>query len=402
MRFRSGSWTLEVRAGKDRQGQPRKLTATVKAANNAQGRRIAERALIELVARADRIVAGDIDAERTLLDAVSEYIEWSLEFGGKRETGISPKTLENYVGHRAAIAASPWADQKLVDLGPQHIVQLREWLQREHGNNRAGDVLSFVSTALTKAVEWNWVPVNVARDIKKPRRTKQGRPRDYTASDHVVAQVLDIIERSDPLMFAVVHVAADTGARRGSLAGLRWADIDFDAGTIRIERGITNGAVLDTSDPDGWKLSTAGYHVGTTKSGSVSLVAVQNETLRVLRRYRRWMMSRSTQASEWVFPAPSDPSRPVRPAYLGDQWNRIRRSLMVTGRVPGLTDKITLHSLRRYVGTQLVAANIDPVTVARRLGHSDPRTTMRLYADMLPENDRAAANVLAEVRRRVG
>lgn len=39
-------------------------------------------------------------------------------------------------------------------------------------------------------------------------------------------------------MFPIAAIAAATGARRGEILALRWADVDLDAGAIRIERSV--------------------------------------------------------------------------------------------------------------------------------------------------------------------
>ncbi len=52
------------------------------------------------------------------------------------------------------------------------------------------------------------------------------------------------------------------------------------------------------------------------------------------------------------------------------------------------------HDLRRANATALVAAGVDIKTAQARLGHSDPRLTLTIYARAVPEADRAAAELL--------
>ena len=71
-------------------------------------------------------------------------------------------------------------------------------------------------------------------------------------------------------LFAFFHAAAYTGARRGELLNLRWKDIDLDAKKTTIT-GST--AVI------------AGERInGTTKSGRVHVVTIDDETVAVLRQ----------------------------------------------------------------------------------------------------------------------
>ena len=56
-------------------------------------------------------------------------------------------------------------------------------------------------------------------------------------------------------------------------------------------------------------------------------------------------------------------------------------------------DGLTFHGLRHSAATQWVADGIDVRTVQHRLGHSDPRLVLRLYAHASTEADRLAATI---------
>jgi hypothetical protein len=55
---------------------------------------------------------------------------------------------------------------------------------------------------------------------------------------------------------------------------------------------------------------------------------------------------------------------------------------------------LTFHDLRRANATALVLDGIDLKTAQTRLGHSDPRLTLAVYAQATSEADRAAADAL--------
>jgi integrase len=52
------------------------------------------------------------------------------------------------------------------------------------------------------------------------------------------------------------------------------------------------------------------------------------------------------------------------------------------------------HDLRRLNATGLVMEGVDVKTIQSRLGHSDPRLTLAVYAQATNEADRAAAELL--------
>jgi integrase len=55
---------------------------------------------------------------------------------------------------------------------------------------------------------------------------------------------------------------------------------------------------------------------------------------------------------------------------------------------------LTFHDLRRANASGLVLAGVDLKTAQTRLGHSDPRLALGVYAQATTEADRAAADAL--------
>lgn len=58
---------------------------------------------------------------------------------------------------------------------------------------------------------------------------------------------------------------------------------------------------------------------------------------------------------------------------------------------------VRLHDLRHYVATRLISKGVDPKTVANRLGHSSPATTLSIYSHFVPEADRHASDILGDL-----
>jgi integrase len=55
---------------------------------------------------------------------------------------------------------------------------------------------------------------------------------------------------------------------------------------------------------------------------------------------------------------------------------------------------VGFHDLRRANATSLVTSRVDLKTAQTRLGHSDPRLTLGLYAQATTDADRAAADAI--------
>jgi integrase len=77
------------------------------------------------------------------------------------------------------------------------------------------------------------IPRNVARLVELPE-WHAGTIRPWTAEE---ARRFLAVSESDPL-HAVFVLLVLYGLRRGEVLGLRWQDIDSQAGTIRIEQQV--------------------------------------------------------------------------------------------------------------------------------------------------------------------
>jgi len=77
---------------------------------------------------------------------------------------------------------------------------------------------------------------------------------------------------------------------------------------------------------------------------------------------------------------------PMKPSSLGQAFTRLCHSVNAEG--------LTLHSLRHFSASMLIASGRDVRTIAGRLGHADASTTLRVYAHMVEGRDQDAADFL--------
>ena len=54
----------------------------------------------------------------------------------------------------------------------------------------------------------------------------------------------------------------------------------------------------------------------------------------------------------------------------------------------------SLHGLRHYHVSELIAGNVDILTISRRIGHSNAATTLRVYGHAIENTDARAAEIM--------
>jgi integrase len=82
---------------------------------------------------------------------------------------------------------------------------------------------------------------------------------------------------------------------------------------------------------------------------------------------------------------------PLSPDNLSRDWGRACKAL-------GLP-QVTFHALRHTHVSALIAANVDVVQISRRIGHSSPAVTLRIYAHLFKSADTAAADAIEAALR---
>ena len=181
----------------------------------------------------------------------------------------------------------------------------------------------------------------------------------------------------------------DTGGRRGEVLGLRWGDIDLEAGTATITRQLVEY-------PDDRGLS---YRL-TKRPRSKATVGLHPDTVAALRRRRaeqgehRLRMGAGwpgagTVHADLTFTWPDGTA--IRPSTL----TRIIVRLSVEAGLPRLTP----HGLRHSFATAALKARVPVEVVAARLGNT-PRVVEEVYSHVIPADDQAAARLVGDLYRR--
>ncbi len=178
---------------------------------------------------------------------------------------------------------------------------------------------------------------------------------------------------------------ATTGMRRGEALGLRWSDIDLDAGHLDVVRTLITADVQRKGSP--------GYAWGTPKTAKGRRrVALDAGTVTALRAHRarqleeRLALGEGYVDEDLVVCQPD--GSPVNPKTLSWYFERVIKRL-------GLP-RIRLHDLRHTHATLALRAGVHPRVVQERLGHANVSITLDTYSHVdLDMQAAAAARVAA-------
>ena len=177
-------------------------------------------------------------------------------------------------------------------------------------------------------------------------------------------------------------LALGTGMRRGELLGLRWSDVDLDAGMLVVNQTLQEAyGELHFNEPK------------TTKSRRrITLPGVVVDALRAHRAEQaRKTLARQPNWSDSEFVLAAPHGGPWRPAGFDRIWRRFKKKQKIECR---------FHDLRHTHATQLLKAGVHPKVVSERLGHASIGIALDTYSHVMPGmQEEAAEKIDAGLRK---
>jgi len=181
-------------------------------------------------------------------------------------------------------------------------------------------------------------------------------------------------------LYALYHLVAYRGPRRGEVCGLNWPDVDLDQKKMLIQ----------------WQLVVVGWEVQRTRpktEAGVREVVLDDLTVEEFYRHReRQRDERHVMGLGWD---PSGPvfttleGEPLHPAAVSTEF----QDLIVKAGVP----PIRLHDARHVAATLMHGGGADLKVIQETLGHSSYEVTANIYTSVLEERAREAAEGAAQL-----
>ena len=302
---------------------------------------------------------------------------------------VRPTTFVSYEGHvrrhlRPALERVP-----LAKLTPQHVRELlAAKLEAGLSPRTVQYVQAVLRAALNQALRDGLVARNVAMLVSGPRvRRHEIQP----LGPEEARRLLDAA-RGDRLE-ALYTVATMLGLRQGEALGLRWSDVDLEAGTLRVTRTLQRIPKMLRGDDDRGRGTR--YVLAEPKtSGSRRTVVMPRTVAAALTAHRiRQIEERLAAGPAWqpswdlVFATSIGTPLDARNVTKGFQ------ALVSRAGLP----RLRFHDLRHSAATLLLAQGIPPRVIMETLGHSQISMTMNLYAHVLPTLQREAADRMDEL-----
>lgn len=367
------SFTIVIDLGRDPvTGKRKRIARNVKVKKKKE----AEAIMRHMLAQYE---LGELSAPANI--TLAEFLDYWLK--NYVELHLAPKSQKRYSGIARNHLKPRLGKLKLDKLRPTHIQALYSWWLIPKDQGGPGLTPATVRKhhivlhrALGHAVRWQLISRNPVAAVEPPKITRPVIPvlPDATAVNNLLAAC------KESVLYLPVLLAATAGLRRGEICGLRWEDVDWETGRLRIQHSLQRVKGKLALRP-------------TKTASSVRPVALLPTVLEELKikkakqeEYRADLGPLYVGTGEFVCSWPD--GRPLDPDYVTKAFAKLVRSL-------GL--KITFHGLRHTHNTLLLRAGVHPRLVADRSGHSQPTVAMDVYSHVLPDMQDQVAAVLESV-----
>ena len=329
------------------------------------GKRKAEQKLRQILSQFER------DSDLSHSDML--FSEWLVKWLDIKKLQVRPITLHGYQSH-IKTNISPYFDSRKIklksitaqDIQDYYIAKLTDGLSP----NSIKHHHIVINGALKEAVRKRHIRFNPAQYITLPKQQPY-ESKAYTAEQ--AAQLLSVLD-DEPLKPTVI-LGLYYGLRRSEVCGLRWQDIDFQAGTMQ----ICNTVVRCTK--------TIEQEQTKSKASKRKMVLIPATVPYLQKLHSRYLSN--LQADPIGHVCVDSSGKPFAPDYITKGFQK----LLKRHNLP----RIRFHELRHTAGSILLDNGMNLKQIQEYLGHGDISTTANIYAHLTIEGKRQSAQVMDKV-----
>jgi integrase len=345
----------------------------------------AEREKLRVQVRAGEAVTP---SRVTFAEVAEDFLELLQSLVGSGER--SERTLTLYRQHYSFYLEPRFGRLPIQKIGAEHVARMLADLRSTASPRTKKPLASWTikgiytllgsvfNHALTRGLIVE-TPLKRLAKTERPRgrKTKQARVLAH-------AEIVSLLEHALPAYRPILAAALFSGMRLSELLGLRWEDVDFDEGLIRVRYQLSRAA--KTKPPRRLPLKT--------DAGARSIVLLPQLAELLRGHHVAELVKGCGQPSDYVFTTENG-----TPFY---GRNVSTRGLDKAADRAGLNDedraRVSMHHLRHTFASHLILdLKLDVVTVSRQLGHARPSITSDVYAHLFDQ-----ARHADDIRQRMG
>lgn len=292
-------------------------------------------------------------SERVHVDEAGKRLVANLEALGRKRA-----TIEAYDSLRRIHVAPFFAGRSLDSVTVEDLEAfIRERARKGKSPKTIRNALGFLHSIFELGLRKGWATSNPCKLVEKPRdpQSEDIRFLDKEEIEATIRAEEAIDDVLSPTLALMYRAAAMTGLRQGELIGLRWRDVDWTAGKVRVRQAYVRSE----------------FTLPKSRRGSRS-VPLADDLAASLDRHHRDSGYKADDDLVFGHPATG------RPLDRSKIRKRFKDALTRAG-----VREVRFHDLRHSFGTRMAGVGVPMRTLQEWMGHRDSKTT-EIYADYQP------------------
>lgn len=226
--------------------------------------------------------------------------------------------------------------------------------RRQIQSLRVADVTRVVGSVFEFAIRQEFVATNPVSSLRgeKPPAKNRTKARILEAEE-----VANLIGHAPKGYRTLIVTAVYTGLRQSELLGLRWSDVDFDAGTLNVRHQLSRATRKQPA-----------RLVPLKTDAAERVIDLAPELVRELAKHN--LASRFSSDEDFVFA--TETGNPVY--YRNASCRGLDKAADRAGLNPEDVQRLSFHDLRHTAITHLIRSGADAAQVSRFAGHSRTRS----------------------------
>ncbi|QDH19794.1 tyrosine-type recombinase/integrase [Saccharibacillus brassicae] len=362
---KAGTWYYTLTYGKNEKGKPKQY--------KKRGFRTKQTAL-----QAMNELEHSLMNETYIKPNKTLYKEYMTEqWLEDKQTKVKRQTLETYRWLVTKHVIPVLGSIELSKMRPEQIQGLYNKLTRDKNlsDENIQKVHTLINDSLKKTERWGLIQKNPAALVDRP---KSARKEINVWNIDEVKRFLNHPDNDSRYSIAFL-LALTSGMRQGEILGLRWKDVDFENGLVRITQTLSS----DGKEIQPYTKTKAGARTINLPKGTMNALKKHKKKIQVEREEDR--------AGEYVnldLVVCSQNGTPTNKSNIRRAFERAIKLSKVK--------RIKFHGMRHTHATMLLIQGVNPKVVSERLGHSTVRMTLDVYSHLLPSMQRETADQLGK------
>jgi integrase len=252
-------------------------------------------------------------------------------------------------------------------------LDIEAWHTALRSGGLAARTIGHAHRVLSKALSDAENDSVIIRNVCKQRKA----PKVPESEQAIVKNIPDLIGKiAGARLYPMAALALFTGMRLGEVLALRDGRLDLENGVVQVREALEET-----------KAKGVGFKSPKSDAGRRD-ITLPDIAIAALREHRRQLLELRMKLGAGKLPEDAllfanIEGRPLRPSTVSSDWGTLAARI-------GMPE-ITFHGLRHTHASQLISANVDIVTISKRLGHAKPSVTLAIYAHMFTSDDSKAA-----------